>query len=308
MRNFQLKGWLAVGVALAAAVALVLSVTLINRVSTSVEAFGVTHYGAVHVDDGSVSEPSHGFTDDTDTGFYRVGSNDIGVAAGGSKVGDFTSAGWTGGVSVGSNDLAGRNITATGTANVAGASALNGGLTMDTSAFSVADTSGNTQIAGTLGVTGATTLVGALAGNGGITVDSTAFVVADTSGNTNINGTLIVTGAVTANSTGSFAGDLTASAFIIHASQLFTPTDGSPITPTQSLVILAPAGEVTPTIAACVTNGTQLVLYNQEAQSINLADDGNFILTGALVLTQYDTVPLVCVATKWVQVGPVSAN
>ena len=117
MRNFQLKGWLAVGVALAAAVALVLSVTLINRVSASVEAFGVTHYGAVHVDDGSVSEPSHGFTDDTDTGFYRVGSNDIGVAAGGSKVGDFTSAGWSGGVSVGSNDLAGRNITATGTAN-----------------------------------------------------------------------------------------------------------------------------------------------------------------------------------------------
>lgn len=41
---------------------------------------------------------------------------------------------------------------------ISGAAALNGGLTMDTTAFSVADTSGNTQIGGTLGVTGATTL------------------------------------------------------------------------------------------------------------------------------------------------------
>ena len=93
--NFELKGWLAVGVTLAAAVALILSVTLLNRREViTVEPFGVTHFGAVHVDDGSVSEPSLGFTGDTDVGFYRVCANDIGVSAGGSKVGDFTSAGW----------------------------------------------------------------------------------------------------------------------------------------------------------------------------------------------------------------------
>jgi len=45
---------------------------------------------------------------------------------------------------------------------VSGASALNGGLTMDTTAFSVADTSGNTSVGGTLGVTGATDLASTL--------------------------------------------------------------------------------------------------------------------------------------------------
>ncbi len=51
--------------------------------------------------------------------------------------------------------------------------------------------------ASTLAVTGATTLTGALAANGGISVDSTAFTVADTTGNTAIAGTLNVTGATT---------------------------------------------------------------------------------------------------------------
>ena len=42
---------------------------------------------------------------------------------------------------------------------------------------------GNVTVGGTLGVTGVATLTGALAANGGITVDSTAFIVADTTGN-----------------------------------------------------------------------------------------------------------------------------
>lgn len=93
----------------------------------------------------------------------------------------------------------------------------NGGIAVDGTAFTVADTTGNTAIAGTLQVTGATTLTGALAANGGITVDSTNFTVSGTtgavhtagdfdvatnkftvaaaSGNTAIGGTLGVTGA-----------------------------------------------------------------------------------------------------------------
>jgi hypothetical protein len=56
---------------------------------------------------------------------------------------------------------------------------------------------GNTTLTGTLGVTGATTLTGALAANGGIAVDTNAFTVADTTGNTAIAGTLNVTGTTT---------------------------------------------------------------------------------------------------------------
>ena len=82
-----------------------------------------------------------------------------------------------------------------------------GGLVWgDTDKFVVADTTGNTSIAGTLGtqvttlsstlgVTGATTLTGALNANGGIVCDTDKFVVADTTGNTSIAGTLGVTGA-----------------------------------------------------------------------------------------------------------------
>jgi hypothetical protein len=78
-----------------------------------------------------------------------------------------------------------------------GALAANGGISVDTNAFTVADTTGNTAIAGTLGVTGVTTLTGALAANGGISVDTNAFTVADTTGNTAIAGTLNVTGTTT---------------------------------------------------------------------------------------------------------------
>ena len=83
------------------------------------------------------------------------------------------------------------------TLTATGAAALNGGITVDSTAFTVADTTGNTSIAGTLAVTGATTLTGALAANGGITVDTSAFTVADTTGNTSIAGTLAVTGVTT---------------------------------------------------------------------------------------------------------------
>jgi predicted RecA/RadA family phage recombinase len=89
------------------------------------------------------------------------------------------------------NATVGGTLGITGATTFTGAVAANGGITVDTSAFTVADTSGNTGIAGTLTVTGATAL------NGGLSMDSTAFTVADTSGNTSIGGTLGVTGAST---------------------------------------------------------------------------------------------------------------
>ena len=49
----------------------------------------------------------------------------------------------------------------------------------------------------TLAVTGATTLTGALSANGGITCDTNKFTVADTTGNTTVGGTLAVTGTST---------------------------------------------------------------------------------------------------------------
>jgi hypothetical protein len=69
-----------------------------------------------------------------------------------------------------------RALTVSGTSNtltVAGATALNGGLTMDTNRFIVADGTGNTTIAGTLSVAGTTSLAavstGAITTTGAIT-------------------------------------------------------------------------------------------------------------------------------------------
>jgi hypothetical protein len=106
-----------------------------------------------------------------------------------------------GGISVDTNaftvaDTTG-NTSIAGTLNVTGATVLNGGLTMDTDKFTVADTTGNTSIGGTLSVTGVTTLTGLVNANGGIAVDTNAFTVADTTGNTAIAGTLNVTGTTT---------------------------------------------------------------------------------------------------------------
>jgi len=61
------------------------------------------------------------------------------------------------------------NGTVAGTLTVTGATALNGGLTMDSNKFTVSDTSGNTAIAGTLAVAGATTLAATSFGDANIT-------------------------------------------------------------------------------------------------------------------------------------------
>ena len=59
------------------------------------------------------------------------------------------------GVTIGANSAGAGTFT---TVTASGAVVINGGLTMDTNKFTVADTSGNTAIAGTLDVTGQTTV------------------------------------------------------------------------------------------------------------------------------------------------------
>ena len=103
----------------------------------------------------------------------------------------------TGTLTVANTTLAAKAITAsttlavTGATTLTGALAANGGITVDSTAFVVADTTGNVSTTGTLTVTGATVL------NGGLTMDTDKFTVADTTGNTAIGGTLAVTGNTT---------------------------------------------------------------------------------------------------------------
>jgi hypothetical protein len=72
------------------------------------------------------------------------------------------------------------NETVTGSWTFSGALAANAGITVDSTAFKVDDTTGNTSIAGTLGVTGNTTLTGDLAINGNDLTSTGALTVRPT--------------------------------------------------------------------------------------------------------------------------------
>lgn len=127
------------------------------------------------------------------------------------------------------------NVATTGTLTVTGATALNGGITVDSTAFTVADTSGNVATTGTLTVTGATAL------NGGITVDSTAFTVADTSGNVATTGTLNVTGLSTLSGGIAAAGGFSFTPRLVHTGGAAprVNTDGTDATPVITEVYIA---------------------------------------------------------------------
>jgi hypothetical protein len=107
----------------------------------------------------------------------------------------------TGTLTVANTTLAAKAITASTTLTVTGATVLNGGLTMDTDKFTVADTTGNTAIGGTLAVTGNQTNTGDLAVNGG---DLTTTATTATLFNSNAT-TLSIGGAATTLSIGSGA-------------------------------------------------------------------------------------------------------
>ena len=89
---------------------------------------------------------------------------------------------------------------------------MNGGIAVDTTAFTVADGTGSVSSAGTLSVaqsiTGSSTLTisGQAILNGGIISDSGAFQVADTTGNISTAGTLNVSQSITGSSTLTIAG------------------------------------------------------------------------------------------------------
>ena len=82
--------------------------------------------------DGSAAVPSMAFTLDADTGFYRIGANNVGFSIGGTKRWDF---------GTGTSALTGI-LTVSGATTVTGALAGNGGFALDTTLFTVADATG----------------------------------------------------------------------------------------------------------------------------------------------------------------------
>jgi hypothetical protein len=99
---------------------------LVNQYSTIANFAGQGKFG-----DGTVTAPGIRFSDDLDTGLYRIGSNNLGISAGGTKIVDVSSSG----------------VAITGTLSATGGVTLSGG------------TINNTPIGGTTPSTGAFTTV-----------------------------------------------------------------------------------------------------------------------------------------------------
>ena len=133
----------------------------------------------------------------------------------------------------------------TGALTTTGAIAANGGLSVDTPAFTVANATGNVATTGTLQVTGISTLTGAVAANGGFAVDTPAFVVADTTG------ALTTTGAAALN--GGFSVDTPA--FVVADTTGALTTTGA-IAANGGISVDTPAFTVADTTGNIGTTGT----------------------------------------------------
>lgn len=179
----------------------------------TVESLGASNFDTLQVGDGTVSEPAFGFTSDTDTGVYRVGSNNIGLAVGGSKIVDVSSGGLQVDTITATNLISqvvsflGENgnitdtllvqtATVTGTAT-AGAlevgGAYSGGSGCTLSAAGVLQCNGAATTDGPL--TAASAAIGG--GYASTGVDLTSAGDANIAGKANIDGALVVTGTST---------------------------------------------------------------------------------------------------------------
>lgn len=165
---------------------------LATEMTNSVAADGQTNMtGVLKHANGAVGAPSVTFASDTDSGMYRIGADNVGIAVGGSKVLDIAAAGatvtgtfgFTGNFAINTNKF---TVTAaSGNTLVAGTLDVTGNVAVNTNKFNVTAASGNTTIAGTLGVTS------------DVAINTNKFTVAASSGNTVVAGTLGVTGDAT---------------------------------------------------------------------------------------------------------------
>jgi len=174
------------------------------------------------------------------------------------------------------------NIATTGNLSIGGATTSTGNLTVGSNKFTVTAASGNTLVAGTLGVTGATTLSNTLGVSGATTLSSTLAVTGTTAlgDNTTLaNGkSLIFTG-------NSKTVTLTPSASTANAYTLTLPTDKG--TANQVLTATDAAGTLG---WATPTKLTKTLIAMGSGASAHLANDGSsnnsytytFTVTGVL--------------------------
>lgn len=97
------------------------------------------------------------------------------------------------------------------------------------------------------------------------------------------------------------AGDLTAAGSTTFDEAAGTITATQTLTPTATFYQLDPSAEITITLAPCSSAGQMLILYNDDAQTVNIADS-DLLPAGAFTMTQHDIFVGLCDGADWLKV------
>ncbi|TSC86347.1 MAG: hypothetical protein G01um10147_870, partial [Microgenomates group bacterium Gr01-1014_7] len=249
------------------------SVTLSLKDSPSITS--ITTSGIVSLADGSASAPSLTFTNDLDTGLYRLSSNTIGLITGGSA---------TSGITIDTNGNVGVGIIApsatlyvSGNAGVgytssSGVSVPNLGLAVAgnvgigiTTANSLLSVAGGAHIGGIR--------QGIAAPANGLFVDGNVGIGATTSSNIlDVWGNSRITGTLTIDSTGTLGSGL------IGYSGVTTPSSGLAVSGNVGVGTTSPL-QALHVVGQCVTGDSILITENGEKVRVDQIKEGQKIYT-----------------------------
>jgi len=79
-----------------------------------------------------------------------------------------------------------------------------------------------------------------------------------------------------------------------------TITATQTLTPSATFYQLDPSAEITVTLAPCNSAGQMLILYNDDAQTVNIADS-DLLPSGAFTMTQHDIFVGLCDGADWLK-------
>src|SRR5512143_1165313 len=177
--------------------------------------------------DGAVGAPAYSFTSDSDSGIYRIGANDLGIAAGGVKVTDISTTTFaitdaltvSGAATLSSSLTVTGNALFSGTGTITGATALSSNLTV--------------AVTGTFASSGAATFTSSME-VGKATLFSSAVTI---SGGATLSSSLGVAGATQLAALTATSATLSSSLNVTGATQVAALTASGKVTASSSMEV-----------------------------------------------------------------------